>query len=919
MVYQLLLRRNNGLKFRLSFLCCQPYQASVIPTLALLVSWRQLSKDLLTLFVGCYFIVMPAVLSAQSRNDNLANITENSSNDSTIILVGLFVNDSESANIDALKNTKGYYLPLQIAIEQLGITPTETANEWQFQSPLGDANISKKQLVNFQNQAFVPLDTFKPLGVNAVYDQSTLAIKMYVPWDSKNPFSNEENKGNKTAVPRTIDYYPQTFGLGGISISGGVNHQMNNSGKQRTTSSTNTLQMGLTGYLSGGLWGANLQYDYTTYHSDGDSRPSDNAFYINNLYWTKTSENWAMRLGTNTNSYGLSVDDYTGATLTYSNKGIKKYLTISDSGTSQLLASNLSGSGRNIKGRGPAGGIAELRIDGRPIARVRIALDEKYEFIGLNLDNYSNDSYNVEVAIFEYSLAEPPIKIEKPNLYSRRSNVGTDELLLEAGAGHDGNWFDQRDELFEQKAQTVAHAYAEYGLTNNIAVRGAWANQSKPSNDNDNEHLLGINVGFPLNFNVDLSYARRQREKAYEAYVDFNSKYVDVNYNYRYKRYENQLNNNAPSTFEKQDEQNLNIRIRSSDKLSLGLHGIHKQTDNQPAEYYFTASLYARLHNNVSLNINKDRYNNYRYGINWHIPEWQTHINADWGQDSKALRVTKQLHTALDIGVSATQWDRTDTTAYRTSLNYQHNEKHKFYAGIGHHGDKTGYDVNWRYRPNNYGLISLGYRKNQSVYEQNIDSPNKIFNESDYFYLQFNFDFINTQYTGIDFGRYRPSYYGTVVTNLSADDPSSLTLGDKVQLKLDDYSVEGYKITDNQYRIENVKPGVYTLAFPTDNLPLEYQNDGLPKPTIKVAESAPTVVNYQLTKTFGVSGQLMAEKQGVIISVYQAGKKITETRTGAYGYYQIIGLPAGDYAIQVAGGESKTITISEAFLFEVDL
>ncbi|MDP8162277.1 hypothetical protein QJU89_02905 [Pasteurella skyensis] len=857
-----------------------------------------------------YALLFTAIPNLGYAQQN-ANINHSITNE--IALVGLFVNDKEITNIDVLKNDKGYYLPLDLIVQEMGISPSnETVKEWQFHLPLGDANIPKTETVSYQNSLYLPLNALKSLGINAVYNQSLLAIKLYIPWNSKNPFAHSKvlSKQKKASKPNKIDFYPKLFGLGGITVQGNANLRK----KGKSSSYNNGVNIGLVGYLSGGLWGADLNYqNQINQLSNGDEQKKDSVS-IDNLYWVKAAENWALRVGNSRNSYGLSSDRYTGITFAYSNKSITKHLAYAGSGSQQLLSSNHYSSIRNIEGIGPAGGIAELRVNGRPIARVRIALDKKYQFIGLNLANYDANNYNVEVAIFEYSVSEAPIEIYKPFLSTRRSNVATDEVLIEAGLGRQGNSFSKRDSVSKSE-KIISHLYGEYGLTNNIAVRGSVTKLSGESHLQPYEKMFGLNIGLPFNVNLDLSYQNLAKEKIYDSYLNYNNDYFSINYNYQRTLYKQVLSNIQQK---RKTQQHLNINLHPTDYFNLGLQGNYNKIDTKETDKYFTAYLNARPHKYFGFNIHRDRNNDYHYGINWDIIPNDTHINADWDQDKKALHISKKLTENLDAGASVTHWEEQESSAYRAYLDYEYNDKHQFYTAIGYYDEQNSYDFNWQYRPNDYGSIRLGYHKNQLEDDQNIDNMAQEIEDEDYFYLQFSVDFLN-QDDSIDFGRYKPSHYGTVIANLNTNNPHSLQLDKKVQFKLDNYLVDAYKMADNQYRVENIKEGIYKLTFPTGNLPLEYQSNNLPEPIIKVSKAAPTIVDYKLEETFGISGQLLTEKENVKIEFYKEDKKVTETYTGAYGYYQVIGLPKGEYMIKIAGKLAKKVTVKDAILFDVNL
>lgn len=830
---------------------------------------------------------------------------------SQLTLTGFFVNGVEVETIDTLVDNQTHYLPIKLLFSHLGVPPTETSTQWQFELPVGNAVIEKSAVTRYQQVDYLPFAALKPLGVTAKFNQQLLAIQLYIPWDNKKPFPNKSHKAIERIAkePQNIDYYPQAFGLNNLKISGDWSYQHDTVGQAKDTRQMG-INIGMTGYLYGGLWGADV---YTRYYQPNDNQVT--PITINNLYWTRSWNNVAVRIGTNTGGYGqLGGGNYTGVTLGYSNKDINPHLTGYGSSSNSLLG-NVSNDHRNIKGRGPAGGIAELRVNGRPIARVRIALDQRYEFIGLNLGQSTTNDYEVEVAVYEYSLAEQPIRIDKPFLAKRQASVATNELLIEAGVGKVGNHLSNND---DKGSAIYSHGYLEYGLTNNIAVRGGLSKQSESTNHQAETHgLVGVNVGLSSHINWDVSHSYQPDVREYDSYLLFDAKYVNASYHYEFSRYQDNIINKP---YDKRHTQNLNINIRPSDWLNLQLNGTHIAQNNQETDKYFTAGLYVRPHQNLSVNVHKDRYNDHNYGINWHVPKIRSNFNISDNKDTRGWYVSTELTDNLQVGGSVRYKKSKQENYYHTFMDYRFSEKHKVHAGYNAYQEAKGYELDWQYKPHPYGSVHFGYRKNQSVFDLENTVSSGLSQDQDYFYLHFNFSFFNHPTQGLSSGYQRNSRYGSIITDIQTNNKDeSIIFDDKIQLKLNGQGVDAYRIADNQYLIESVKAGVYQLSFPDTDLPLEYQEGNLPQPTIKVANTARTVVPFHLRKTLGVSGQLKTGQQGITITVYQQDKPIKESQSNAFGYYQIIGLPAGEYTLRAPGFHPQRVNLNDDFLFEVNL
>lgn len=831
------------------------------------------------------------------------------------VLVGYIVNGKEIDSIDTLKQDNTYLLPFSLVIDTLGIAPTEQVNDWQFDTPLGIATLPKSTMLDYQGKPYVRLQSLASLGVSARFVQSSYAIEVNVPW---NKGSSSKSKTNDLAKDKsqTIDYYPDTFGLTNLSIDGGYAHQYNQSTASEQSQQFD-LNIGMTGHMLSGVWGMQLGY---VNDDKGFDFAGSNAVALSNLYWTRTSQHVAFRLGTNRAAYGGIGDSqaYTGLTFAYSNQNVRPHLS-GFSSTTHSLISGTSQDLRNIRGFGPAGGIAELRVNGSVIGRVRIALDKRYAFLGLNLNQSDANRRDIEVYLYDFSTAEPPSKIEKINLSKRRANVGTDEFLMEVGVGKKGNHITNSiDSGTKGDQRTFAHGYAEYGLSNNLALRAAVTNTSQ---DRKHAHrtagLIGFNAGLTPQINWDLAYRHTPDLIAYESDVHFDSRTISVGYNYHFNRHLRDKGSSVDNEHKTEQAHQLDFYLRPTGWFDVGLSGTVAKKDEN-IERYASATLNATLYENLRINVRRNRNNGYGYGVYWSLPEYKSHLSFTDDKSLRALYARTSLSPTLGVAGSIRERKNTDGLFYHASASYRLNETNQLRAGYHYHDTATGYDVNWHYKPNQHGSISLGYQSNLSYFAEDDDKRSKT--QRDYAYLRFNFLLNKQPARGFRFGHQPIGHYGSIIADIQTDDDAVKDVfDDKVQLTLDNQPVEARKITNGQYIIERVNTGVYELGLPSDSLPIEYQESAKTKPVIKVVNTASTVVPFALKKTLGIAGQLQSKEKGIVVVVYQSDKRIKSTKTNAFGYFQIIGLPAGEYIVQAKGHSPQSVTLTNKILFEIDL
>src|SRR5690606_19519337 len=168
----------------------------------------------------------------------------------------------------------------------------------------------------------------------------------------------------------------------------------------------------LGGRLGPGFWRVRHLDDFA-----GNSEVRDYA-------WVGTFDRQRLLLGhqrVQTHSL-LNSFDLTGAQYAWTNRPEALFSRNLQYG--ELVASRVSPI-RNLRGIGPPGGTAELRIDGRPVARSIIALDGRYEF--LDVEVFGGSTTRVEVAVFERGEFGAPERIDD---YSG----STSDQLLPRGA-----------------------------------------------------------------------------------------------------------------------------------------------------------------------------------------------------------------------------------------------------------------------------------------------------------------------------------------------------------------------------------------------------------------------------------------------------------------------------------------------------
>lgn len=852
--------------------------------------------------LGLLFAMISAHATAMSASEQL--------------LVGFYVNKVEKDSIDALKMEEQYFIPFDVFVNAIQIKPSKTTSGWLIESPIGNLKLSDTAIKKYRNKSYVNIIAIKKLGIHSEFNQSDYAIKLYTPWSKADLLAD---KPNSTVAPK-IDYYPNSVGIHQININGGINQSIKD---RETTNSKQHVKIGLRGNAFGGLWGGQVSYQHSATKDTITKETSNNKtpLEVNRLYWANYAEKSAVQIGTNSHpSFSLvDQDNFSGISLAYSNKGIQKHLSSFTQSNNTLLKTN-SGDYRNIRGQGPVGGIAELRVNTNPVARVRIGTDKTYQFTNLNLNKLNEYKKTVEIALFEHSFSNQPIKVIPYRFNKRESNVATDELLTEVGVGMVGNALDitkdSTDQTINNDQSTITsnqdkdlytYAYAEYGLYNNMALRSGFTYSDQISS------LIGLNIGISPTINWDATYQNKATSHAYESLMSYAGKHVGATYQFRYQKNPNKLTKTSKS-----HALFLYLSPISVIDLSLNVHQNEKvDTKGKTKEAYVTAGTNIRLHKNLLASLNIDKNRNLQKKINWYLPKY--HSKLFFNHDSKqyGININSEVLPNLLLGLEWQHYQQTKSEWLKAYSEFAINDNNKLFANASGQQEKRRYEFGWHHHRNNGVNLSVGY-------DYNIDNSLVKPDSRHHFYLQFNLPFIHIPQKGYHIQQYYGNNNrGAVIADIHYDESLfSDATNTNMVVKLNGKTTNARHLSDGKYLIENLKPGIYQLNLSNKNLPIEYSTDELPTVTIKVNKASTTVVPYHLEKRFGFSGKLYGiqnSNQTITVDIYKGNKKITSTQSNAFGYYQVLGLKAGDYVIKAQGYKETQVTLKNGFLFEVDL
>lgn len=989
---------------------------------------------------GTYGMAMAANDSASDTDtSSTKQNTETQSNIQTQQLkpnlVGIYINGQEVDAIEVLydsdkeslftvadgietatQKNDAYYLSLDDLMRLTGVeisdnpSPRDTLNinntSYSVSTPIGDTQLIADQVIVYQDQRYITLNHLKKLGITADYNQADLAVNLNMGWrpDKVKQRVSADNKAK--ADQQDVDYYPNRFGLLGLSFNSSLTASENASNAQQSSSTNRQMyaDIGAFGYGLGGVWGmralgidsdSEQRYQQNDRYLDDpyldarrDNRftktaldgftylPSDwDDWQIDNLYWAKSGDKIATRLGVNQpNSLGqgaqTSGSEFTGALVAYSNRNIDRHLAFFDDTSSSLLQ-NTSQDYQHIIGVGEPGGVAELRIDGRALARVQIGLDGRYEFLNLDVSQFTLADTLIEIAIFAYPLARQPLEVRPIFLGKRRTNVATDELLIEAGVGRSGNLFNSDD---NNNHDTAAHVYAEYGVSNRLAVRAGvntnLQNNALDNSDKNKDDLswhTGINYSPSVYTNADVSYAHTPNQELWQAQLQYQRDKLWANYQYNYREFDTS-NIGLLNDQKLHDERHqLLLNYRPNDKTSIGLNQYYDDLAQPTADwdkYHAYASIYHQFSPALNADVNWDtRGDRYNYRINWQDNYTQLNnsrqlnntrptrnrIGISGNNDSDTLSLRHYLNEQISLGQSVSYHHGHNEPLYQGDVSYRFlrggsdpNQQSRWRGfdnlvsvGYSLYDNQVGWQADWQLTHQNSINFSLGYKHryvdaiptellNGLVTADGLLIDNRLpaWQQNNYLYAKLSFDMFKAPKQPLRLGNYPRQNLGSVVVDIAhpAEPPID---SESISFTLDNQKVEanllGSQNNHSQYVIHNIKAGDYTLTMDANNLPLEYSTGELPTPRIRVSNYAPTSVPLELEKTYGISGKLANAKQDVEMGIYQGNQLIQSTTSGSFGYFQIFGLPSATYTLKSPGYQEQKVMIDDDFVMQIVL
>ena len=743
-------------------------------------------------------------------------------------------------------------------------------------TPLGTAQLQSAEAIRHDGKRYFSIAKLAAkLGARIVFDEQEFALKVDLPW---NPGGSAQ-ASVLTAAQVKPDIYAPSLSLSSWHSEAYYTRLGNSSALSSYTD--------LGGALGPGFW--RLRY-YT--NPGGRNRLTDYGWILDqgNGRWLLGNDQLAL-------DPLLPYADLTGVQYAWTNQPALVYGEAA--GANQFVASQLQG-GRVIRGSdGPPGGIAELRINGRAVARTAIRLDGTWAFRDVLL----RGDQRVEVALYQRFGDGTPLRIEQVSVANSAQALPAGTIISYGGAGADGNPLDpavgthglggfyQLRYGLDQRwtlGSTVQRALGQnYGIVNAVGGFGALGTWGLTLGRNGSAGAWSLS-GQGQTHNLSWTgYAIQRGANYFPGYLQSS-----------YDRY-------------------ATLGWNASPDLGLNLSGRDAYDPIFGQRIRFVKPGFSwRPFDSLGVSAQPDYFGNYAWNANW-LPGPRD-----------------QVSLSRYSGVSQEQWQHSFSDGYGSTLSATHDG----YLGTRYSALLSGL---WRGpRPVLWtaGMLQgrghFGYLLDAAVEAiPGLSAHLQVQNDpliaaqpgQNGLLVQFMLvaDFAVTP-SGLVRGG-MDSYaarQGSIAGRVSGKLPANVHWSDLAGVPLlVDGRPHGRLDADGHYLIADLPPGVYRVQLDAEHLPIDLVPDRK-APWVQVRAGVTTTANFHISLQLGFAGRITRGTTPLAnapIEILDArGNIVQRTDSDAWGYYRIDGLMPGTYRVRVAGS-TRVVTLTRSFLFQQNL
>ncbi len=794
-------------------------------------------------------------------------------------LIGVIIDHRTSIDISVFRHDDKFFLPVSL-LEKLGVSISVKDNQLYLGTPGGEVVAPLNYFRRIAGGIYFMDDLLdQELKVQWEFNSEKYALDITLPW-----WRRHENRRGTDRAALEPDFKPSSFGL--------TQARLDHSRYSDDNNSHVVNELLLRGRLAEGSWQADV-----IAVEDRDVRAED-------YYWLRDFDHVQALVGNQDVLINPLLPEIrtTGVQALYNSKPLE-FNPYQDQTRNQYIR-RLGIPVKDIEGVARPGAIAELRINDRLTARVRVRLDGTYEFNQVRLP--SLQFATVQVHILDQRSLQT---IEVQDFTQTPSELLLDggQTVAFTGIGVSGNPLDPARDVGDE----AVFGLWRYGLSDRVTLEVGL----QSANGNVHE-VAGLAASLGKQWTTSVSLGHHEGNVGYSS--DLFGHGRGWNFNLRSQNLQDEFRSQRSLKSFRHD---LRYEYSLTPRLVLGVYGRSIQSGDNENDFFLPGATW-RFNSRGFLRTWPDAGGGYRTELRSY------HRESDWFEfihDDTGYRAEYRFHQNEKLEYFARLEDRREAESAIVEIGAawyprEFDDRSSVHASVLTHDGKFGYRFEWRTAllPGFYSQLELRDEPRASEFSD----PG----------LQLRW----TLSVDFAFAGGRPIPGRNEFTNSRAGSiGGKLTLrsGAKVssrEIDLVSLIVDGVPhtavVNGGHFLLEDLLPGVYQVSLSPEYLPMDLTPlDATYR--VKVAPSATTKVNFTLAYEYGVAGQILFEDGqpaiGRVVNVYDSQHSlIHSTRTDQYGYYRLSGLEPGDYVIEVSQESQAAIegriTIENTDLFDTD-
>jgi len=798
----------------------------------------------------------------------------------TIELAGLTIDAQDRVDgIGIVRRGERTLAALETLLAELGLSARRSGTGAHIDTPLGTAQVDLGECVRAAGGHFCDVETLAAqLALDIVFDRAEYVVRVRAPWprDAVNLGVSGSMAADVSAPKLSVSYARSQLGY-------------------RRDRQNDDLYG--TGEFGGGMGNG---YWRSAWFQDSSGRRG-----LYDYAWITQRENARYLIGHQVMGLDplLPSFDLLGAQGVWTNAPRTLF---DDALDTRRLVSDRVQPNRSLRGDGPPGGRADLRVDGELVDSVVIPLTGRYVF---DRQQRTIDPLAiVQVHLYERAFDTVPARIEDRTFQTGDRLLPQGAYVHFAGAGVQGNPLG--DSRLRDRLDGTGSGFwqARYGASAAVTLEAA----VQRSEEGDYA-IAGAHIGLGGYGSLSALVGRN----------DEGAGAIRIQADGQRRRW-------FWRGFVQEEDAGYRIGTASGDRVlrygesgwmgnrwMLSVVGREERDANSGRHVSFVRpALSAQPLDTLSLSIRPDSEGDYGYLVRW-APAPRVYFNAfrDRQRDQFEAHWALPRDTRLVAG-----WVRDESAGERRSL-----------LGYREHGGAR----NWRYgagvleSEGRVGwLVETGAELGAGTYlsAQATDDPlgrrNGIGGAT--MWLNLSVDLVNTG-RGFTRSTYRSDYsrLGSIAGRVSAPAARSDEALAGIPVRVDS-EVRAYTDDKGNFHVGGLAPGVHRVELDDENLPVDYA------PTrrrlgVEVRAGRSTPVRFGLEQRLGLAGRAVDvagnARAGVHVRLLAIdGRELGTQATDTYGYFRFSELAPGRYRVELQSGASRReFELVDRFLFEQDL